>query len=737
MKNEIGRKLTSLTIMAIMFAGGMAIGVPSFMPEALSQTAETAGLLTVSSTTIQGAAVLEIVVNDPDVSNIDDDVTAISVDFGSNTYDMTQASNGKWYVYIVDASTSSTMDAVAGGMEFGILCTAGLSVSGSKITGAADSTPFIVSSADNVWAAAIKTSQAVAIRTSFTEHLTPADAGNCQDIDGATGVTDATAGTTSREDLTAVILANAPSVSDPDNDAANLGQRGHGLNASGYGSWPYIVSIDFTNNNIVAYGGDSINVEYGNTDSETSISLANQNPGANSELHLSITDPALNIDPTTADIWLFDISDNDGDYTTVELATNGTTNTAFTAANLGTMGFVSNGALSSDNETVLASGNNTATPTASDSCCTVDTVIMTESGANTGVFESWDANGNSQLLVTRDAAADTNTVFSYGGNSVDMIITYNDASITMDAGGDTWQPATAITISVNDPEANINPTSAETLKIADETVVIPTIVMGTPKTLATGSNFCLAQTYNAHIGPTAVGVATGSTPIEIGTACFGIDTDPSTGDVGGGAAADTTSAGNTINVTGVNVGSPGGGVIFGVNVDNTTDHSQRLRITHNGTTNASADDQPVSATTTWINVTTGHTKADLVGLAGTVVLSYDVSGPADLLTSTDINVYLWDTGNNDSGNTATAAVLANSLMSVQIVGNVKAGVVDLDDDVTFIKDPSMTMGGTEGKAKSTWSTGAGTNLVTIGFEFTHAAGNNMSNTDDYAIAADF
>jgi len=41
MKNEIGRKLTSLTIMAIMFAGGMAIGVPSFMPEAASDLSVT------------------------------------------------------------------------------------------------------------------------------------------------------------------------------------------------------------------------------------------------------------------------------------------------------------------------------------------------------------------------------------------------------------------------------------------------------------------------------------------------------------------------------------------------------------------------------------------------------------------------------------------------------------------------------------------------------------------------
>ena len=109
MKNEIGRKLTSLTIMAIMFAGGMAIGVPSFMPEAASDLSVTEGLLTVSSTTIQGAAILEIVVNDPDFSDTTVDISnGVTVDFGGQVYDMNQATNGKWYVYIVDNSQSVT-----------------------------------------------------------------------------------------------------------------------------------------------------------------------------------------------------------------------------------------------------------------------------------------------------------------------------------------------------------------------------------------------------------------------------------------------------------------------------------------------------------------------------------------------------------------------------------------------------------------------------------------------------
>ena len=44
MNNEIGRKLTSLTLMTIMLAGGMTIAAPSMMPQAAA-----AGALYVSA----------------------------------------------------------------------------------------------------------------------------------------------------------------------------------------------------------------------------------------------------------------------------------------------------------------------------------------------------------------------------------------------------------------------------------------------------------------------------------------------------------------------------------------------------------------------------------------------------------------------------------------------------------------------------------------------------------------
>ena len=653
MKNEIGRKLTSLTIMAIMFAGGMAIGVPSFMPEAASDLSVTEGLLTVSSTEIQGAAVLEIVVNDPDLSDTTVDISSTpTFDFGTQSYDMNQAVNGKWYAYIVDSSQSQLFDADGNGQEFGILCTSGLAIDEST-------TNLIVPAATGkligAWAAVLATSA-----------QSGAD-GSCHDLDGMVGVLDS--GTTARQDLTAAVLANAPSLSNHDDKALgatgiDMGQRGHGLNASGYGSWPYILAIEFTDDNVVAYGDDSINVEYGNTDDSTSIELANRNPAALAEVHLTITDPALNTDPTTADIWIFDLSATAA-TPTVKFGNNGTNN-AIDATELGQMGCVDNCKLASDAESVLATGANT-----------VDLVTMTETGVNTGVFESFDTNGDAQFTTTAEAAADTKIVFSYGGNSVDMIVTYNDATISMDAGGD-WSPGQSATVSINDPDQNKNPTSAETLSVGDETAVIPTIKMGTGGlTLAEGVN--LPRTTGGI-------VAASSTCVEI---CVGDDDY--------GAAS------------------------YVLNIANTTDNSERLRIIH-----TSESGSMTTGVATWINVTTGHSVASLVNLPGTVVLSYDISAPADLVSSTAITVTLLGTGTNASTN-------ALKTVGVQTAGNVKSGVVDLvGADIG---------GGTTGLIASTDVSDAtflgGDTLVGIAFKMTHEAGDDMASDADYAIYADF
>ena len=646
MKNEIGRKLTSLTIMAIMFAGGMTLAIPSFMPEVIAAET-TSGLLTVSTTTLQGVAILEIVVNDPDVSATDVDIAAISASVGGTSYDLTQGTNGKWYAYVVDASQAALFDADPNGFEFGVLCTSGLGTEEST-------TDLIVGTSTDIYVAVIV----------GTGVGTIVDNGVCLDADGMTDTLDDTAGTTSRQDLTAAVLQNAPSLSNPDGDEANQGQRAHKLNASGYGSWPYIISVNLNSDNVVEYGSDSINVVYGNTDSDSSIELSNRNPGDRAEVHLTITDPALNIDPTTADIWKFSLASTAA-APAVMFANNGTNNT-LDAQELGQHACVDNCRLSSNVQTNLITGAYALT-----------LVTMTETGASTDVFESFDTNGVGSFKTIAEAAADGQVIYSYGGNSVDQIITYNDATISMDAGGSDWAPGTTATITVVDPEANRNPTSAETLNAYDETVVLPTIKMGT-------GGLALGEGNNPALAKSAAGATTGV-------------------------------------VVGFTTGSP----IYTVSVTNTTDNSDRLRII------TTAEDNGMALTNhTWLNVTTGHTRANLLALAGTVVLNYDIRGAADLVSSTGIDAYLTDSGTNSTDNAGGLITLFGDGSGTG--GNAKSGSVDIDDGTQFIKSTDVSATQTlTGVGK------AGSSFISLAFKMYHATGDDMASTADYAISADF
>ena len=72
MNNELYRKLTSITLMTIMFAGGMTIAIPGELPTAVAQT----GTLSVSATaapdnSFGGPQVIEIVIDDPSINAVD------------------------------------------------------------------------------------------------------------------------------------------------------------------------------------------------------------------------------------------------------------------------------------------------------------------------------------------------------------------------------------------------------------------------------------------------------------------------------------------------------------------------------------------------------------------------------------------------------------------------------------------------------------------------------------------
>jgi len=143
MKNEIGRKITSLTLMTIMFAGGMTLAIPGFLPdsaipiEAYADQGTTQGMLYVSSTEVQGAQVVEIKVSDPAYSSLATH-SPLTMDFNDSTITLVQVSDGSWMAYLSDLNNTVYADATLGSgtndFDFGLNCVLTLNAGNSAPT---------------------------------------------------------------------------------------------------------------------------------------------------------------------------------------------------------------------------------------------------------------------------------------------------------------------------------------------------------------------------------------------------------------------------------------------------------------------------------------------------------------------------------------------------------------------------------------------------------------------------
>src|SRR3970040_778327 len=105
MKNEIVRKLTSLTLMTIMFAGGLVFAFPNTIPEA--SAAHNANLFvsaenSASSNIFTGPMVIQVIISDSGIAALDDAVGEPDVTVNGDTLRMLQATDGNWYGYFAD-----------------------------------------------------------------------------------------------------------------------------------------------------------------------------------------------------------------------------------------------------------------------------------------------------------------------------------------------------------------------------------------------------------------------------------------------------------------------------------------------------------------------------------------------------------------------------------------------------------------------------------------------------------
>src|SRR3989338_2750371 len=552
MKNEIVRKLTSLTLMTIMFAGGLTFAFPGIMPDA--SAAHNASLFvsgknTFSSNTLTGPMVAEVVVSDSSISSQDDAHGEPTVTVNGRKLRMLQATDGNWYAYIADVDYAKIADATQPGLS-------------SQTTGVDSSTrpgkglnfgKFCRNdSGDSMFGFSVSTSEGIAIPSNATSGHS---GGTVNGTDGTAAFVKCTtnlagarhSGFSSTSNKEMNVIRENKTLNRGAATGIDVGQLG--LLDSNY--WPFIQLYDFvpTGTVVVKYdkpGGTQTTTLTFDTMSGISLSTDRTLYPANSQIHLTLQDFQLNIDPTDEDSWTwgsnvrdtttnktayymlfndtgspdadgntFDITNWKSGGATVVRRTNLGAQNLF--GNLTVLGFEDNGMLTFNNNTsgvgvdlvklvdttdMVLFNETRQSPTKGLRKQTVShaslPITFTETAPNSGIFTSTDEANNSMLRINDACTSGGLNVcrgktaqLAYDDVSYSILVGTSFATVIMDesAIGSEWNSGETIDVTLVDNDQNLNSKVDEDLDVNNNnTKIIPTISIGSPFTIKSGDN---------------------------------------------------------------------------------------------------------------------------------------------------------------------------------------------------------------------------------------------------------
>jgi len=285
--------------MTIMVAGGMTFAAPGMIPAAHAANAN----LFVSAENSQfnnyfgGPMVIEIVVNDPDVKDTDDSKGEPDVTVNGKIVRMLQGSDGLWYAYFADRSQAQLADATAikengYGLDFGDLCNRHTVI---------DTVTF----SDTVGIAV--NGDVGNINNHGIVDVCNSDINKAVDVI-QTGI--------NKDVSLNNVVREAKNLSI--NNAGLIGQLGTDNQKDGYAlqnAWPIVQLYDLnpTGNVVVQYnkGGNpqTVTLTFDTLDGYLDASLDREFYPRGAAFHATLTDQALNIDPTDEDSWTFNTVD--------------------------------------------------------------------------------------------------------------------------------------------------------------------------------------------------------------------------------------------------------------------------------------------------------------------------------------------------------------------------------------------------------------------------------------------
>ena len=464
MKNEIGRKITSLTLMTIMLAGGMTIAFPGFTPDAY---AANANLIVSAENTgyVDGAQIVEILVIDDDLSHPD---ASPDVTVNGDAVAMTATNDGNWYAYIADTDSVAAVD------------------HGNDHDGDTN-TPAISSGID--FGAGVD--------------LNENDTG-CGITSNDSGATHVYCGA-----ATAPVVKVPAAPKSP--DAANA-------------NWPFVQTYPFSSIEIhynKAGGTQITSLEFDSNADGLSLDRDNYPQGA--QVHATIGDHRLNIDPTRADVWTWNMTSGDKYYSAAAVTNEEDgTNTPAPGDQI-TAGTLTNQVCADCSIDIDFGGQGSAAiieiaevdnrelpyPTivpqvefraaiiddnpddgVDETRVQVDAVnaeawftVREIGGPNSAVFAATNLADESILTVSDTAPRDSAAYITYDGDTTDILVKHSEATIEIQSPDDVWTSGLAIPIAIVDGDTNKNSLASDDVVLTDPDSIIPTLVTGEPFTL--------------------------------------------------------------------------------------------------------------------------------------------------------------------------------------------------------------------------------------------------------------
>jgi hypothetical protein len=511
--------------MTIMLASAFSAFAPSAMPEAAAANAN----LYVSAESSQfqnyfaGPQVIEVVVIDSDIKDTDKGKGEPDLTINGKRLRMVQATDGNWYGYFADKGQALKADAIA----------AAAGTQGSHLGNGTDFGTFCASTTNFVAGSStfFSDTSGVAFPMNATSVATAGQTENFNisgDISGGTITASCdrpVAGSLRMNGTALNVIREQKSVNLGTGSTVLVGQIG--LNASSTSTtttrvstvidsiWPFIQLYQFSagGNVVIQYnkgGGVQKTTLVFDTIPSNLIGLSTDrsNYPLNSQVHTTMTDPQLNIDPTDEDSWTFGTLSTNPTINYQLFDENGVakgdgfvSRTAL-SGNLTTLMFEKNGVLKLDadaqtsgNRVVLIQDNDDSVITGSGDATTAATstvtagnqpVTFTEQGPNNGVYGTYDELDTSVLKTTSTALRGTSASVSYNDKSYSIVIVDSTGTLNFDEGalGGEWNSGEEVAVTLVDGDQNLNGRADEDLDVFVTNATIPAIKIGSPLTLA-------------------------------------------------------------------------------------------------------------------------------------------------------------------------------------------------------------------------------------------------------------